>query len=247
MVSRTLLCRGAENESCLTEPQVAAVKKVYDGARNPRTGAQVFPGWVRGSEQGWGTYLVNPAEPMRIGFFRYFTFHDPKWDWRTFDWDRDVSFVDDQVPFFSATSRDLRAFRSNGGKLLMYTGWADPVVPPQDTVAYYDDVVRTMGGLVETQKFFRFFPVPGMGHCSGGAGPNTFDALSALDQWREHGLAPGQLLASHSSNGAIDRTRPICAYPKVARYQGAGSVDVAASFVCTAPPAGGRPARLGRQ
>ncbi len=243
----SLTCRGAQSESCLTEGQVVAVKKVYDGARNPRTGEQIFPGWARGSEQGWGTYILNPSEPMRIGFFRYFTFHDPKWDWRTFDWDRDVAFVDEQVPFLSATSRDLRAFKSNRGKLIMYTGWADPVVPPQDTVTYYEDVVKAMGGSRETQTFFRFFPVPGMGHCTGGPGPSSFDALSALERWSEHDVAPEQLIASHSSNGAVDRTRPLCAYPKVARYRGTGSVDAAASFACVEPTPRGRSGGPGRQ
>jgi hypothetical protein len=105
------------------------------------------------SEQGWGTYLVNPREPARIGFFRYLAFHDPRWDWRTFDCDRDVAFADAQVPELSATSHDLRAFQARGGKLVMDTGWADPVVPPQDTVAYYDEVVKASGGLARTQSF----------------------------------------------------------------------------------------------
>ncbi len=109
---------------------------------------------------------------------------------RTFDWDRDVAFVDRAMPFLSAMSPDLAAFKANHGKLIMYTGWADPVVPPQDAVNYYDDVVKAMGGLAATGQFFRFFPVPGMGHCMGGPGPNAFDALGALEQWSEHGAAP---------------------------------------------------------
>jgi feruloyl esterase len=237
-----LLCRGAEDASCLTSEQVRAAKKVYDGAKNPRTGQSVFPGWARGSEQGWTTYLLNPAEPMRIGFFRYVAFNDPHWDWRTFDWDRDVAFVDGHLPWLSANARDLRAFRSNGGKLIMYTGLADPVVPPEDTVAYYEDVVKTMGGPRETAKFFRFFPVPGMGHCGGGPGPNSFDALSALERWSERDLAPDQITASHSTLGSIDRTRPLCAYPNVARFRGVGSIDAAASFSCAAA-ASPRPSR----
>ena len=227
-----LACHGTDAESCLTDAQVAAVKKIYDGARNARTGEQIFPGWARGSEQGWGTYIVNPAEPVRIGFFRYYAFGDPAWDWRTFDWDRDVAFVDDRIPGFSAISRDLRTFKANGGKLIMYTGLADPVTPPQDTITYYEDVQKTMGGPAETQSFFRFFPVPGMGHCGGGAGPGTFDALAALGKWREKGEAPDQLIGSHLSKGVADRTRPICAYPNTARYRGTGSMDAAETFSC---------------
>ena len=238
-----LACGSAAGDTCLTPPEVTAVQKVYDGARNPRSHEQIFPGWARGSEQGWGTYLLNPQEPMRSGFFRDFAFHDPAWDRRTFDWDRDVAFVDSAVPALSATSRDLSAFRASGGKLIMYTGLADPVVPPQDTVNYYEAVVREMGGLTGTQKFFRFFPVPGMGHCSGGAGPSTFDALGALDAWVERGVAPESIVASHATGGAVDRTRPLCAYPKQARYNGTGSIDAAASFTCAAPPVAAAPAR----
>ena len=229
----SLACTGAETGTCLTERQIEAVRKVYDGARNPRTGEQIFPGWARGSEQGWGAYIVNPPEPVRVGFFRYFTFPDPAWHWRKFDWDRDVAFVESQMRDFSATSTDLRAFKVRGGKLIMYTGLADPVTPPQDTLTYDDGVAKAMGGLPATQEFFRFFPVPGMGHCGGGSGPAAFDALAALDQWVENGSAPAQLLGSHSSNGVVDRTRPLCAYPAVARHRG-GSVDEASSFTCGA-------------
>lgn len=231
---RKLLCTGDDGPTCLTAPQAAAVQRVYDGAKNPRTGETIFAGWARGSEQGWGTYLMNPPEPSRIGFFRNIAYFDPAWDWRTFDWDKDVAFVDRHSATLSATSRDLTAFKANGGKLIMYTGLADPVVPPADTIAYYLDVTKTMGGQASTQAFFRFFPVPGMGHCSGGAGPSSFDALAALEAWRERGVAPSALDASHRSNVG-DATRPICAYPTVARYRGTGDLKAASSFTCAAP------------
>jgi feruloyl esterase len=237
----TLACRGADGPTCLTPVQVAAVAKVYDGPKNPRTGEQIYPGWVRGSERGWGAYLLNPSEPARLGFFRLFTFHDPAWDWRTFDWDRDVAFVDRAIPDLSAMSTDLSAFDAAGGKLVMYTGWADPVVPPMDTVQYYEAVTAAMGGRAETQAFFRFFPVPGMSHCGGGTGTSTFDALGALEQWREHGAAPDALAGSRTVRGRVDRTRPICAYPDVARYRGAGSVDETSNFSCGAPAEAGGP------
>ena len=119
----------------------------------------------------------------------------------------------------------------------MYTGWPDPVVPPQDTVAYYDAVVKTMGGLDKTRDFYRFFLAPGMGHCSGGPGPNQFDMLTALEQWVEKGQAPDRIVATHSSNGKIDRARPLCLYPQVARWKGTGSIDEAANFACVSEPA----------
>jgi feruloyl esterase len=212
---------------------------VYAGARNPRTGEQIFSGWARGSERGWGSYIVGPPEPVRVGILRSLMFADPAWDPRSFDWDRDVRFVDTTVPFLSATSADLRAFKASGGKLLMYTGLADPVVPPQDTVSYYEAVTRTMGGAAETQAFFRFFPVPGMGHCSGGPGPATFDMLGALEAWVEGGRAPDRIVASHTADGKIDATRPLCAYPRVSRYTGRGRANDAGSYACV-PPVRGR-------
>lgn len=116
----------------------------------------------------------------------------------------------------------------------MYTGLADPVVSPFDTMEYYDAVITATGSLEATQRFYRFFPVPGMAHCRGGAGTSTFDALAALEAWVERGIAPDTILASHSSNGRVDRTRPLCAYPAVARYKGPGSIDDAAHFSCIA-------------
>ena len=228
-----------DEASCLTAPQVEAARKMYDGLKNPRTGEQIFTGWPRGSEgfgenpiQSWGQYVMNPAEPMRVGFFRYFLFHDPNWDYRTIDYDRDLAYAEQKLPFMAAVEKDLTPFRKHGGKLVMYTGWADPVAPPQDTVAYYDAVVKANGGLDRTRDFYRFFIAPGMGHCSGGPGPNQFDALAALEQWVEKGAAPDKLIASHSTNGKVDRTRPLCLYPQVARYKGTGGSDDAANFTC---------------
>jgi feruloyl esterase len=246
-----LLCKNGaaaqgDDAACLTQPQVDAVKKMYDGVKSPRNGEQIFTGWPRGSEafgdnpiQSWRTYVTDPAEPMRVGFFRYFLFHDPNWDWRTIDWDRDLAYAEQKLGFMSAVERDLTPFKKHGGKLLMYTGWADPVVPPQDTAAYYEGVAKTMGGYEKTREFFRFFTAPGMGHCSGGPGPNQFDALAALEQWVEKGVAPDKLIASHITNGKVDRTRPLCLYPQVAKWKGTGSSDEAANFSCVAPePAG---------
>jgi feruloyl esterase len=115
---------------------------------------------------------------------------------------------------------------------MRYTGLADPVVSPLDTIEYYDSVVKAKGGLEATRRFYRFFPVPGMAHCGGGTGTSTFDALAALEAWVERGILPETISASHSINGRVDRMRPLCAYPAVARYKGSGSIDDAANFSC---------------
>ena len=231
----------ADDATCLTPQQAEAIKKVYDGAKNPRTGEQIFTGWPRGSEgfgesagQGWRQYLTDPGEPSRVGLFRYFLFHDPNWDWRTLDYDRDLAYAEQRLAVLPAIDRDLSAFKKHGNKLIVYTGWADPVVPPQDTAAYYESVAKTMGGYDKVRDFFRFFAAPGMGHCGGGTGPNQFDALGALEQWVEKGVAPDKLIASHTTNGKVDRTRPLCPYPQVARFKGTGSSDEAANFACVA-------------
>jgi hypothetical protein len=226
-----LACTGAEADSCLTPPQIEAAKKVYAGAR-AHDGRQLYPGWAPGSESGWGQYITNPSAPVRLGLFRDWVFENPSWDPRSFDWDKDVATVDAAFPVLNAMSTDYAAFNARGGKLIMYTGLADPVVSPLDTIEYYETVVRVNGGLDATRRFYRFFPVPGMAHCGGGAGTSTFDALAALEAWVERGIVPETIPASRQVNGRVDRTRPLCAYPAVARYQGSGSIDDAASFSC---------------
>ena len=236
----TVACTSsADDATCLTAPQVAAAKKMYEGTRHPRTGELIFTGWPRGSEgfgdlasQGWRQYILDPVAPMRADFFRYWLFHDPNWNFRTIDFDRDLAYAEQKLPFLAAVDKDLTPFKKRGGKLLSYTGWMDPVVPPQDTVAYYEGVTKTMGGPAATRDFYRLFMAPGMGHCAGGPGPNQFDALGALEQWVEKGIAPDALVATHRTDGKVDRTRPLCPYPLVARYKGTGSIDEAASFSC---------------
>ena len=239
-------CKGDTDEtSCLTPAKIAALKKVYEGPKHPRTGEQIFTGFPKGSEafgdaaiQSWRQYILSPKEPSRVGVFRYFLFHDPNWSARTLDYDRDLAYAEQRIPHLAAVERDLSPFKKAGGKLIMYAGWMDPVVPPQDNVAYYEGVAKAMGGYDKTRDFFRLFVAPGMGHCSGGPGPNQFDALAALEQWVEKGVAPDMLLATHSTGGKVDRTRPLCPYPQIARYKGAGSIDDAANFACVTPAAG---------
>ena len=252
-----LLCKAAENDHCLTAAQAEAVRKVYAGPRNPRTGEQIIAGYSPGSESplgdefegGWKTYVTDPKEPMRLDFWKYWVFNNAAWDWRTFDYDRDVSYADEKLAAVNASNPDLSAFRKRGGKVLMYSGWADPVGPPMDAVNYYQRVEKVMGGREKTESFFRLFMVPGMGHCFGGPGPSIFggprsvpflqvpidpehDVLSALVQWVEKGSAPDRIIAAHFTNGSVDRTRPLCPYSRIARWKGSGSSDDASNFAC---------------
>jgi feruloyl esterase len=232
-----LLCKQGDEPSCLTAPQVAAAKQIYSNAVNPRTKKELFASLVPGSELGWGAQAAGPEpSPMIYDQYRYVVFKDPKWDWKTFDFDKDV--VKGDLPenlIMNATNPDMRAFFSRGGKVLMYHGWSDALVPPMNTIKYYDEVVARMGSAAKATEHIRLFMAPGMGHCSGGEGPDTFDKVKAIEDWVERGKAPARLDASHSTNGRVDRTRPLCPYPQVARYSGTGSTDDAANFTCKAP------------
>ena len=230
---KTLQCAGAENETCLTAPQVEAARKLYASSVNPRTKQEIFPGLAPGGELTWGAMAGGPQPfAIPVDFYKYFLYAKPDWDWKTFDFDKDVSAVDEKfAAALNATNPDLKAFKARGGKLIMYHGWNDQLIQPMNSVNYYNSVAKKMGAK-ETDEFLRLFMAPGMTHCAGGPGPNTFDAVAALEQWVEHGTTPASIVASHATNGTVDRTRPLCPYPQVATYKGSGSIDDAANFVC---------------
>ena len=115
----------------------------------------------------------------------------------------------------------------------MYHGWADPVVPAEDSIHYYESVEIDLG--VSPDNFMRLFLVSGMYHCGGGPGANLFDPLDVIDRWVVTGVAPQSILASHRANAERDSTRPLCPYPQRAVPTGHGNPDEAASFSCSAP------------
>ncbi len=228
---KVLACKGADGPSCLTAAQVETAQRIYSPAKNPRTGQEIYPGLEPGSELGWAIHAGPEPLSYALDGFKYVTFNNPEWDYRSFNLDSDVALADKADDgATSAMDPNLKAFLGRGGKLLMYHGWSDPNVSPLNTIHYYQSVLKTMDGAAADS--IRLFMFPGMGHCGGGEGPNTFDAMGALANWIQKGQAPEQVLASHRANGAVDRTRPVCAYPKIAVYKGAGSVDEAANFVC---------------
>ena len=178
--------------------------------------------------------LPEPYAPI-LDQTKYVVFQDADWDWRTFDFDKDNDrFERPEYLIMNATDPHLEKFVARGGKLLMYHGWADQNVSPFNTVQYFQSVQVALGP-ARTDKSIRLFMAPGMGHCGGGDGPNTFDKMSALDRWTEEGKAPDSIIASHTTGGKIDRTRPLCPYPQVAQYKGSGNIEDAASFTCKLP------------
>ena len=234
---KSMLCKNGDAPTCLTAPQAEAAKKIYSPGKNARTGAELFPSLVPGSELGWGIQAQGPNPSQNIyDQYLYVVFKDPNWDWRTFDFDKDIAKSEqpDNI-VMNATDPNLTKFFAHDGKLLMYHGWSDPNVSPLNTLKYYKSVVDTMGGAGKVSNNIRLFMEPGMGHCGGGEGPNTFDKVTPLDQWVQQKKAPDALLASHSTAGKVDRTRPLCAYPEVAKYKGSGSIDEAANFSCALP------------
>jgi feruloyl esterase len=199
-----------------------------------RAGEEIFPGLEPGTELAWAG-LVGGPEPVATALdqFRYVVFKDAAWDWRTFDLERDLAAANAaDNGTINAINPDLTRFAGRGGKLLMYHGWSDGSVAPRASVNYYSSVVKKMGGAAKTAKWVRLFMAPGMGHCGGGEGPNTFDTVAALEQWVEQGKAPDRIVASRVTNGKVERTRPLCPYPQGAVYAGSGSTDDAANFVC---------------
>jgi feruloyl esterase len=256
----TLVCKAGDGADCLTPEQVETVTRFYAGPTNPRTGEQIYPGWARGSEGpafGWaleeGDAPFSLKEPAFDSLFKWV--FGPTWDWRSFNFDRDMAEVDTVLgPDVNGnTVANIDAFRARGGKLLMYHGWADSIVNPLDTIAFYETLAKAPGGRKQLQGSARLFLLPGVEHCGsgGGEGPDAVgsehglpapqvdaehDVLAALAQWVETGTAPEKLIATKYQGDdptkPIVMQRPACPYPKKARYTGSGDTNAAASFVC---------------
>ncbi len=226
-----LACQSGDSETCLTAPQLAAVQRAYSPVKNKK-GDVIYPGYAKGSEAGWTALIGNGPEPVSVpmGTYRYVLYGDPKWDWRNFDLERDVAAVDEKYGYINAVNPDLSAFKNRGGKLIMYHGWNDAGISPNNSVNYYESVQKKMGG--KQDNWYRLYMVPGMGHCGGGNAPNQFNMMGALERWRESSKAPDQILAERVNNNKVDMTRPLCPFPQVAVYSGVGSTNDAANFSC---------------
>jgi hypothetical protein len=253
-----LSCKGNDSAQCLTAPEVATARAFYSGP-TARDGRALFYGWLPGSEvagrYGW-SFLQTDAdgEPQFSSLFKWVFGAD--WNWRGFDVSRDMARVDAALDASvnDATRGTLAAFGRRGGKLIMYHGLADTLVPPGQSVDFYKRQSVAVGGAKRLSQSARLFLAPGMMHCAGGPGPDVlnsasgglrvplpdadYDLFRALVEWREKGRAPDAVIATkYSGDGTagIRLQRPVCAYPRQARYAGSGSTAAASSFTCSLP------------
>jgi hypothetical protein len=222
--------------NCLTPKEVSAVRKIWDGPKSV-DGGRLWYGLTRGSQLG-ALSGTNPF-PISADHIRYWIERDKTFDWKKMDYASfEAEFQKSRTAFnrvIGSDDPDLRQFRRDGGKVLIWHGLSDQLIFPEGTIDYYERVVDKSGGLKETQNFARLFLAPGVGHCGGGTGPSTFDAFGELVKWVESGQAPEKIIASRLQNNQVVRSRPLCAYPKVATYSGSGSTDEAKNFTCEVP------------
>jgi len=241
-----LRCKpGQAAASCLSDAQVTAVKRAYDEVKGPDGHTYVYP-YSRGSEPGWATFQNVVADPDAAGkardlALRAIMFGDPAFSFAAFDVMRDSPKA--QAGAFAkeyeADNPDLKPFLSRGGKLILWHGLDDPGPSPWGTVAYNARMRAATGAVAASNT--RLFLAPGVLHCGGGPGPSSMDTLAAVDGWVKTGAAPEQILAVKPAPFArgpqppapfVPMSRPICAYPTQARWDGKGDPNVAASFAC---------------
>jgi hypothetical protein len=255
---KVLLCKEAESDSCLTAPQVTALKKIYDGPVDAR-GKQMFPGFFPGGEQGgggWGTWITaqSPGKDLQTafasGFFNNMITAKEALDLKTISVETAVKLADEQqAQTFNAVDPNLKPFMARGGKLIVYHGWSDAALPPLGAIQYFNSVETALGAQSRA-SFMRLYMVPGLQHCGGGPGANSFgeftpaggadhDLYKALEKWVEDGPAPDKIIATKFVNEAdhtqgVKMTRPICPYPKTVHYKGTGDTNDAVNFECVA-------------
>jgi hypothetical protein len=225
-------CKAADTNECLTASQVEALRDIYAGVKNSRTGEKVFAGFEPGSEQQFMA-LISGKEPFPVAqsYFRDIVFNNPQWDFKSFDYDKDLAAsYKAGSDILDAPSSGLAPFFKKGGKLLLSHGWSDGLIPARNTADFYKSIIAKMDPKKAADSI-RLFMLPGVGHCGGGDAPNVADMLSAIDQWVETGKAPDRIIATNPPNQK-SMSRPICPYPQIAKYMGTGSTDEAENFEC---------------
>jgi feruloyl esterase len=250
----TVQCQaGVDPSTCLSEAQVHEAQRLYSPVVDSRTGKELYPGFVRGSENQWaliqGALVPNYAQPLVANV----VFNDPNWDWTTFDFGKDGDRLDAKLaPSSDAMQTDLSRFKAHGGKLIMTQGWSDSFNAQTLPIEYFDDVAKREGGIAKTQRFFRLVMIPGMSHCGAGTGPTTIggntppttfspdrDVVTALEAWVERGKTPGTFVSTKYVDdkpaSGVKFERPVCTYPAELEYDGHGNKQVAASYRCAVP------------
>lgn len=232
---KVLQCKDADGPSCLTAEQVDTARALYSDIKHPKTGQVLYSPLLQpGSELLWGVLAGPQPFSNATETYRYLVAKDQAWDPARFDAAVDVEKMDAAAAVLNTAGDNLKPFFARGGKLLMYHGWSDQQNPASTSVSYFNRVVNTVGKSA-VGKSIQLYMVPGMNHCQGGVGTDTFDKVAVMEEWMAKGTAPAQIVASHSTDGKVDRTRPLCPYPQVAAYKGTGSTDEASSFACRTP------------
>jgi feruloyl esterase len=232
---KVLQCKQGDGANCLTAAQVESARALYAPVRDPKSGQEVLPGLVPGSELAWNVAAARRPVATALDAFKYIVFENPNWDPATFNPATDIerTLRADRNDVLNSSSTDLKAFFDRGGKLLMYHGWSDTQVTPLNSINYFQKIVSQFGPQVAGSSI-QLYMVPGMNHCNGGDGPDVFNKVAALEQWMMTGTAPEKIVATHYTDGTIARTRPLCTFGSVAKWTGSGSSDDAWNFVCSA-------------
>jgi len=240
-----LLCSQRDTADCLTAEQVQTLKLWYQGPRNS-AGKQLYPGGLAlGSEQQWRLWHTGNSDDVGDEFYyllgqdflHYMAFQDDPgetFDIYDFDFDRDPPRLDYMAQIYNTVNPDLEKFREKGGKVLIFHGWGDAGIPPWKTIEYYDAVEDRVGSREVTQDFIRLFLIPGMPHCSGPG--YSFDILSLLEEWVEHGKVPDTMrVTKKDSEENVEWIRDLFPYPMRTVYKGGGDPKDPSSYECKEP------------